>query len=80
MRAQDLLIGLSILRDDEARLREWASVLLAVGDLSEIGTGIDGDAILSCIWDLSFGQNPAANVEILEKSLRSLRQEEGLNP
>jgi len=72
--ADVLLAGLRVVRNDEARLREWASVLLAIGDLSVVSSGPDGDVVLNCLWDLSFGQDTDRTEASLARSLLRLTE------
>ncbi|GAA0547261.1 hypothetical protein FHS83_000848 [Rhizomicrobium palustre] len=60
----DLAEGLMNVKDDEAKLTDWASFILVAADLFafEDENADCGHRLLACIWDLAFGApiSPAA--------------------
>lgn len=54
----DIATGIVTLQNNKEKLKIWASFVLATDiiDLSELEKSKDGERIMNCLWDISFGE------------------------
>jgi hypothetical protein len=55
---EDIAAGFARLRGDAVALREWASVMLALGelDLDKLEENAEGEVLKEALWDASFDE------------------------
>lgn len=72
----DLAEGILNLKDDQAALTEWANFVLTASELFKLEDGVSDywDRLLSCIWELSFGQRLSIAALTLACAVRNRRR------